>query len=129
MRHVNAFLTVAEIAELLRVNPQTVRNWIDRGELQAVRVGARRVRVRQSDLDRFLAAGATSAPHHVSDDDPAGTIRATESTTRDQFLGALTEILRTAANEDSHDMASTLRELAAAAEALADTLERERGNS
>ena len=51
------FLTVAEIAELLKVNPQTVRNWIDRRELPAVPVGQRRVRVRQSDLDRFLEAG------------------------------------------------------------------------
>lgn len=101
------FLTVGEIAELLRVNQQTVHNWIDRRELPAVRVGARRVRIRRSDLDTFLAAGATA---------PA---EAAESNTRDQFLGALTEILRTAAaSEDSHDMASALRELAAAAEAL-----------
>jgi hypothetical protein len=32
---------------------------IDRGELQAVRVGQRRVRIRQSALDAFLAAGET----------------------------------------------------------------------
>ena len=56
------FLTVAEVAELLKVNPQTVRNWIDRGELPAVRVGSRRVRVRQSDLDAYIDAGATIAP-------------------------------------------------------------------
>jgi excisionase family DNA binding protein len=56
------FLTVAEIAKTLRVNPQTVRNWIDRGELPAVRVGARRVRVRQSQLDDFLAAGEIGTP-------------------------------------------------------------------
>ena len=31
---------------------------IDRGELPAVRVGSRRVRVRRSDLDAFLEAGA-----------------------------------------------------------------------
>jgi excisionase family DNA binding protein len=55
------FLTVAEIAKTLKVNPQTVRNWIDRGQLPAVRVGARRVRVRQSQLDAFLAAGETGA--------------------------------------------------------------------
>jgi excisionase family DNA binding protein len=53
------FLTVAQIAELLKLNPQTVRNMIDRGELPAVRVGSRRVRVRRSELDRFLEAGAT----------------------------------------------------------------------
>jgi excisionase family DNA binding protein len=50
--------TVADIAELLRVNPQTVYNWIDRGQLKAVRAGARRVRVRQSDLDLFLGRSA-----------------------------------------------------------------------
>jgi excisionase family DNA binding protein len=50
----DSFLTVAGVAELLKVNQQTVRNWIDRGELTAVRVGQRRVRVRQSDLDRFI---------------------------------------------------------------------------
>ena len=29
-------LTVLEVADLLRVEPQTVRNWIDRGALPAV---------------------------------------------------------------------------------------------
>jgi excisionase family DNA binding protein len=37
------FLTVAEVAELLKLNQHTVRNWIDAGYLPAVRVG-RRVR-------------------------------------------------------------------------------------
>ena len=54
------FLTVQEIAELLKVNPQTVRNWIDTGRLPAIRIG-RRVRVRQADLDRILAQGTTVA--------------------------------------------------------------------
>jgi excisionase family DNA binding protein len=31
------FLTVAEIAELLKLNPMTIRNVIDRGDLPAVR--------------------------------------------------------------------------------------------
>jgi excisionase family DNA binding protein len=50
------FLTVAEVAELLKLNQQTVRNWIDQGSLPAVRVG-RRVRIRRADLDRLLADG------------------------------------------------------------------------
>ena len=53
------YLTVAEIAEQLKMNPQTIRNWIDRGSLPAVRVGPRRVRVRQADLDEFLSKAAT----------------------------------------------------------------------
>ncbi len=50
------FLTVAEVAEMLKLNQQTVRNWIDQGSLPAVRVG-RRVRIRRSDLERVLADG------------------------------------------------------------------------
>jgi excisionase family DNA binding protein len=38
---------------LLKLNPQTVRNWIDRGELPAVHIG-RRVRVRRADFDRMI---------------------------------------------------------------------------
>ena len=50
------FLTVAEVAEILRLNPQTVRNWIDAGTLPAIRVG-RRVRIKRVDLDRILENG------------------------------------------------------------------------
>jgi excisionase family DNA binding protein len=52
------FLTVAEVAEILKLNQQTVRNWIDQGSLPALRIG-RRVRIRQSDFDRVLAEGLT----------------------------------------------------------------------
>jgi excisionase family DNA binding protein len=62
------YLTVDEIAELLKVNPQTVRNWIERRELPAVRVGARRVRVLRADFDRYLAAGSMTA----GDEQPQG---------------------------------------------------------
>jgi excisionase family DNA binding protein len=53
-----SFLTVAEVAELLKLNQQTVRNWIDQGSLPALRVG-RRVRIRRSDLNRLLEEGYT----------------------------------------------------------------------
>lgn len=73
-------LTVQEVAERLKVNPQTVRNWIDRDELQATRVGARRVRITESELIRFLnlkeesAASATARP---------GPVRPRRATARD----------------------------------------------
>ena len=47
-----ARFTVQEIADLLKLNQQTVRNWIDTGRLPAVRIG-RRIRVRRVDLDRL----------------------------------------------------------------------------
>jgi excisionase family DNA binding protein len=51
-----SFLTVAEVAEMLKLNQQTVRNWIDQGSLPALRVG-RRVRIKRSDLARVLDEG------------------------------------------------------------------------
>jgi excisionase family DNA binding protein len=47
---------VAEVAELLKLNQQTVRNWIDQGSLPALKVG-RRVRIKRSDLERMLEQG------------------------------------------------------------------------
>ena len=55
----DSFLTVAEVAGMLKLNQQTVRNWIDQGSLPALRVG-RRVRIRRSDFDRLLAEGYTA---------------------------------------------------------------------
>ena len=52
------YLTVKEIADRLKLNQQTIRNWIDEEKLPAVRIG-RRVRVRRVDLDAMLAQGAT----------------------------------------------------------------------
>ncbi|MGO9898981.1 MAG: helix-turn-helix domain-containing protein [Solirubrobacteraceae bacterium] len=56
----NSFLTVAEVADLLKLNQQTVRNWIDHGSLPAVKVG-RRVRIKRSDLDHLVEQGYRSA--------------------------------------------------------------------
>jgi excisionase family DNA binding protein len=55
------FITVADVAGLLKVNQQTVRNWIDRGELPAFRVGRRRVRVRRNDLNAFIKRSSSTS--------------------------------------------------------------------
>ncbi len=67
---VDEFLTVAEVAEMLKLNQQTVRNWIEQGSLPALRVG-RRVRIRRSDFDRVLERGYTSGPHSAAGDVPS----------------------------------------------------------
>ena len=60
------FLTVAEVAAILKLNQQTVRNWIDGGKLPAVRVG-RRVRIKRSDFDQLVTGGGTGrAPQDKS---------------------------------------------------------------
>ncbi len=54
------FLTVAEVARLLRVSNMTVYRLITAGELPAVRVG-RSYRLREEDVDRYLSARFTEA--------------------------------------------------------------------
>ena len=54
------FLTVAEVAGLLRVSTMTVYRLIKAGELASVRVG-KSYRVREDDVDRYLAARYTEA--------------------------------------------------------------------
>jgi excisionase family DNA binding protein len=61
------FLTVAEVAERLRLNHQTVRNWIDDGKLPAFRIG-RRVRIARSDFDRVVNGGYSRAAITPSED-------------------------------------------------------------
>ena len=55
------FLTTQEIAELLKVREQTVRNWIHAQELRAVKLG-REFRVAVKDLEAFVEAHATCKP-------------------------------------------------------------------
>jgi excisionase family DNA binding protein len=54
------FLTVQEVADLLRVSTMTVYRLIKAGDLPAVRVG-RSFRVSEEDVDAFLASGYTQA--------------------------------------------------------------------
>jgi excisionase family DNA binding protein len=56
----NRFLTVAEVADELRVSTMTVYRLIKAQELPATRVG-RSLRIRTDDVDRFLAGRYTEA--------------------------------------------------------------------
>ena len=54
------FLTVQEVADLMRVSSMTVYRLIKASELPAVRVG-RSFRVAEADVDAYLAARYTQA--------------------------------------------------------------------
>jgi len=54
------FMTVAEVATLMRVSTMTVYRLIKAGDIPAVRVG-KSYRLREDDVDRFLSARYTQA--------------------------------------------------------------------
>ncbi|MGH9280134.1 MAG: helix-turn-helix domain-containing protein [Acidimicrobiales bacterium] len=54
------FLTVAEVASMLRVSTMTVYRLIKAGQLPAARVG-KSYRVKEEDVDRYLASTYTQA--------------------------------------------------------------------
>ena len=54
------FLTVAEVADIMRVSTMTVYRLIKAGELRAVRVG-KSYRLAEDHVDHYLAQGFTEA--------------------------------------------------------------------
>ena len=62
----DSLLTVDDIARILKLNPQTVRNWIDQGYLRAVRIG-RNVRVTRAEFDRLIEESYTGPEPARSD--------------------------------------------------------------
>ena len=50
------WLTVQDVAELFKVNEETVRRWIRGGELAVLNLGGGRAgyRIRRDELDRFI---------------------------------------------------------------------------
>ena len=54
------FLTVGEVAEMLRVSSMTAYRLINSGELAAVRIG-KSFRLREEDVDKYLADRYTEA--------------------------------------------------------------------
>lgn len=112
-----SFLTVSDVARLLQMNEQTVRNWIDRGELRAVRVGSRRVRVRREDLDAFIEAGSPTLPEGASDE------QSEQAASWEAFGTAMTAAVDVLRDRDPKALVAALRSLAVEAENLAALIE------
>lgn len=61
MTQLPALLTTEEVAEALRVHPNTVRQWVTAGRLAAIPYPGRSRRFRREDVDRLFDA-QTSVP-------------------------------------------------------------------
>lgn len=49
------YYTLNEVSELLKVHPNTLRNWDANGTLKAARIGVKRIRrYRKEDIDNFV---------------------------------------------------------------------------
>ncbi len=123
MRVDDAFLTIAEVAAILKLNQQTVRNWIDQGSLPAVRVG-RRIRIRQAELDAFISAGTVLSGESVEteDDAVAGDERLPERLWAELYR-QLGKLHAAKARERRAAMLAALRSLSEVAAGLADALD------
>ena len=62
----DSLLTVDDIARILKLNPQTVRNWINDEYLQAIKIG-RNVRVPRAEFDRLIDESYTGPKPMRSD--------------------------------------------------------------
>jgi excisionase family DNA binding protein len=69
----DAFVTIAEIADLFGVKPRTVRQWINGGELSAEWVDRRRVRMRSCDIEALLAPDPGQARTRLAEDEDTRT--------------------------------------------------------
>lgn len=54
-KHSAEFLTVAEVADRLRVTERFIRRLIASGELEAVKIGSRVIRIRSAEMDALLS--------------------------------------------------------------------------
>ncbi|MFL5658464.1 MAG: helix-turn-helix domain-containing protein, partial [Ktedonobacteraceae bacterium] len=55
-------LTIEQVAERLQLHPDTIRRYIRERKLPGVRISATVVRVKKSDLDKFIEERSTNPP-------------------------------------------------------------------
>jgi excisionase family DNA binding protein len=113
-------LTVAEVAALLKLNPQTIRNWINQGTLPASHVG-RSVRIRRRDLDSLIESGM------ISSRTAQGSTAAPDQW--DQLASTLENASRLARRRDEAGLKQALLAVAGAARALSDQLDGHRADT
>jgi excisionase family DNA binding protein len=87
------FLTVGEVATELKLHPQTIRNWINRGILPALG-STRSFRVKRKDLDAMLAQRPT-AQEFLSVEEIAAELKVHPQTVRNWIKGGVLPAIQT----------------------------------
>jgi|TARA_Y100000114_G_scaffold156898_1_gene185887 transcriptional regulator, merR family len=55
--NLSEYLTLKQVSELLKVHPNTLRNWDKNGTLKPIRIGERKIRrYKKEDVKKFLEA-------------------------------------------------------------------------
>ena len=54
MKNTASYYTIEEVAEMLKVNPESVRRWVRSKQLPAIKLGGKYIRVEAGDLDKFI---------------------------------------------------------------------------
>lgn len=55
MKEISEYLTLKQVSELLKVHPNTLRNWDKNGTLKPIRIGERKIRrYKKEDVIKFL---------------------------------------------------------------------------
>lgn len=55
----DTLLTIAEVADILRVSPKTIYNWVYRRMIPSIKIGRGLLRFRREDLRRWIIEQAT----------------------------------------------------------------------
>lgn len=56
--NLSEYLTLKQVSKLLKVHPNTLRNWDKNGILKPIRIGERKIRrYKKEDVKKFLEAG------------------------------------------------------------------------
>ena len=105
-----------EIAELLRPKQRTIQSWTDPGGLQAGRVGPRRLRVRRSDRNDYLATSTTGGPSGRE----AGADHAERVSTLEALAGLRAQVEDAVAEDDLASLADPLASISGTAWTTAD---------
>lgn len=48
------YYTIGEVAEMLKVNPESVRRWVRSEKLSAIKLGGKYIRIESNDLKIFI---------------------------------------------------------------------------